>query len=146
MDAHSRNSKASAGLYERALGVLPGGVNSPVRALRQIGREPIFIDRGEGCELVDADGNRYLDWVGSWGPLILGHAEPAVVSAVIEAAKRGTTYGAATATEVELAEEIVARVPAAEMVRMTSSGTEAAMTAVRLARAVSDREVVVKFA
>jgi glutamate-1-semialdehyde 2,1-aminomutase len=133
-------------LFERALRVLPGGVNSPVRALRQIGREPIFIERGEGCELIDVDGNRYLDWVGSWGPLILGHAEPAVVSAVIEAARRGTSYGAATAAEVELAEEVVARVPSAEMVRMTSSGTEAAMSAVRLARAVSGREVVVKFA
>jgi glutamate-1-semialdehyde 2,1-aminomutase len=126
--------------------VLPGGVNSPVRAMRQIGREPIFVARGEGCELVDVDGNRYLDWVGSWGPLILGHAEPAVVAAVIEAAQRGTSYGAATAAEVELAEEVVARVPSAEMVRMTSSGTEAAMSAVRLARAVSGREVVVKFA
>jgi glutamate-1-semialdehyde 2,1-aminomutase len=133
-------------LYERALKVLPGGVNSPVRSMRQIGREPIFIERGEGCELVDRDGKRYLDWVGSWGPLILGHAEPAVVAAVIEAAKRGTSYGAATAAEVELAEQIVDRVPAAEMVRMTSSGTEAAMSAVRLARAVSGREVIVKFA
>ncbi len=134
------------GLYERALRVLPGGVNSPVRAMRQIGREPIFVERGEGCELIDVEGNRYLDWVGSWGPLILGHAEPAVLAAVIEAAKRGTSYGAATAAEVELAEEVVARVPSAEMVRMTSSGTEAAMTAVRLARAISGREVVVKFA
>jgi glutamate-1-semialdehyde 2,1-aminomutase len=117
-----------------------------VRALRQIGREPIFVERGEGCELIDVDGNRYLDWVGSWGPLILGHADPVVVSAVIEAAKLGTSYGAATAGEVALAEEVVARVPTAEMVRMTSSGTEAAMSAVRLARAVSGREVVVKFA
>jgi glutamate-1-semialdehyde 2,1-aminomutase len=133
-------------LYERALRVLPGGVNSPVRAMRQIGREPIFIERGEGCELVDVDGNRYLDWVGSWGPLILGHAEPAVTSAVIEAAKRGSTYGAATAAEVALAEEVADRVPSVEMVRMTSSGTEAAMSAVRLARAISGREVVVKFA
>jgi glutamate-1-semialdehyde 2,1-aminomutase len=114
--------------------------------MRQIGREPIFIERGEGCELVDVDGKRYLDWVGSWGPLILGHAEPSVVSAVIEAAKRGTSYGAATGAEVQLAEAIVARVPSAEMVRMTSSGTEAAMSAVRLARAVSGRELVVKFA
>lgn len=114
--------------------------------MRQIGREPIFIARGEGCELVDVDGNRYLDWVGSWGPLILGHAAPAVVAAVIEAAQRGTSYGAATAAEVELAERIVDRVPSAEMVRMTSSGTEAAMSAVRLARAVTGREVVVKFA
>ncbi len=114
--------------------------------MRQIGREPIFVERGEGCELVDVEGNRYLDWVGSWGPLILGHAEPSVVAAVIEAAKRGTSYGAATAAEVDLAEQIVARVPAVEMVRMTSSGTEAAMGAVRLARAISGREVVVKFA
>jgi glutamate-1-semialdehyde 2,1-aminomutase len=114
--------------------------------MRQIGRDPIFIERGEGCELVDADGNRYLDWVGSWGPLILGHAHPSVVDAVAAAAERGTSYGAATEAEVELAEEIVSRVPAAEMVRMTSSGTEAAMSAVRLARAVTGREVVVKFA
>jgi glutamate-1-semialdehyde 2,1-aminomutase len=133
-------------LYERALKVLPGGVNSPVRALRQIGREPIFIERGEGCWLVDVEGNRYLDWVGSWGPLILGHAEPAVISAVIEAARRGTSYGAATLAEVRLAEAVVDRVPTAEMVRMTSSGTEAAMTAVRLARAINGREVAVKFA
>ncbi len=136
----------SAELYRRALQVLPGGVNSPVRAMRQIGREPIFIDRGEGCELVDVDGNRYLDWVGSWGPLILGHAHPAVIAAVAEAATRGTSFGAATAAEVDLAEEIVARVPSAEMVRMTSSGTEAAMSAVRLARAATGREVVLKFA
>ncbi len=126
--------------------MLPGGVNSPVRAMRQIGREPIFVERGEGCELVNVDGNRYVDWVCSWGPLILGHAHPAVVEAVVEAASRGTSYGAATAAEVELAEEVVARVPSIEMLRMTSSGTEAAMGAVRLARAVTGREVVVKFA
>jgi glutamate-1-semialdehyde 2,1-aminomutase len=126
--------------------VLPGGVNSPVRAMRQIGREPIFIARGEGCELIDVDGNRYLDWVGSWGPLILGHADPDVVAAVTEATAHGTSYGAATVAEVELAEEVADRVPAVEMVRMTSSGTEAAMGAVRLARAISGREVVVKFA
>jgi glutamate-1-semialdehyde 2,1-aminomutase len=114
--------------------------------MRQIGRDPIFIEHGEGCELVDVEGNRYLDWVGSWGPLILGHAEPSVIAAVIEAAKRGTSYGAATAAEVELAERIADRVPAVEMVRMTSSGTEAAMGAVRLARAISKRETVVKFA
>jgi glutamate-1-semialdehyde 2,1-aminomutase len=121
-------------------------VNSPVRALRQIGRDPIFIARGEGAELIDADGNRYLDWVGSWGPLILGHAHPRVVAAVEEAAALGTSYGAATEAEVELAEEIAARVPSVEMVRMTSSGTEAAMSAVRLARAATQRDVVVKFA
>ncbi len=114
--------------------------------MRQIGRDPIFIERGEGCELIDVDGNRYVDWVGSWGPMILGHAHPAVVSAVEAAAERGTGYGAATAGEVELAEQVVDRVPSVEMVRMTSSGTEAAMSAVRLARAVTGREVVVKFA
>jgi len=114
--------------------------------MRQIGRDPIFVERGEGCELIDVDGNRYLDWVGSWGPLILGHADPEVVAAVSEVAAAGTSYGAATAAEVELAEEVVSRVPSIEMVRMTSSGTEAAMSAVRLARAVTGREVVVKFA
>jgi glutamate-1-semialdehyde 2,1-aminomutase len=114
--------------------------------MRQIGRDPIFVERGEGCELVDADGNRYVDWVCSWGPLILGHAHPGVVAAVTEAASRGTSYGAATGAEVELAEEVAARVPSVEMLRMTSSGTEAAMGAVRLARAVTGREVVVKFA
>jgi glutamate-1-semialdehyde 2,1-aminomutase len=114
--------------------------------MRQIGRQPVFVERGKGCELIDADGNRYVDWVGSWGPLILGHANPAVLAAVGEAAARGTSFGAATEAEVELAEEVVARVPSAEMVRMTSSGTEAAMSAVRLARAASGREVVVKFA
>jgi len=114
--------------------------------MRQIGREPIFVERGKGCELIDVDGNRYVDWVGSWGPLILGHAHPAVLAAVEEAAAAGTSFGAATAAEVELAEEVAARVPSVEMVRMTSSGTEAAMSAVRLARAVTGREVVVKFA
>ena len=133
-------------LYERALRVLPGGVNSPVRAMRQIGREPVFVERGEGCELIDVDGNRYLDWIGSWGPLILGHAHPDVLAAVEAAAARGTSFGAATEAEVELAEEVASRVPSVEMVRMTSSGTEAAMSAVRLARGVTGREAVVKFA
>jgi glutamate-1-semialdehyde 2,1-aminomutase len=136
----------SSELYQRAVKVLPGGVNSPVRAMRQIGREPIFVARGEGCELVDVEGNRYLDWVGSWGPLILGHANPGVVAAVTEAVGRGTSYGAATGGEVELAEEVAARIPSVEMLRMTSSGTEAAMGAVRLARAITGRETVVKFA
>ena len=114
--------------------------------MRQIGREPLFVERGEGCELIDVDGNRYVDWVCSWGPLILGHAHPEVLAAVDAAAARGTSFGAATAGEVELAEEVAARVPSVEMLRMTSSGTEAAMAAVRLARAATGREVVVKFA
>jgi glutamate-1-semialdehyde 2,1-aminomutase len=136
----------STDLYRRALKVLPGGVNSPVRAMRQIGREPIFVERGEGCELVDVDGNRYVDWIGSWGPLVLGHANPAVLAAVESAAVRGASFGAATQAEVELAEEVVARVPSVEMIRMTSSGTEAAMSAIRVARAATGRDVVVKFA
>jgi glutamate-1-semialdehyde 2,1-aminomutase len=139
-------SDSSAELYARALQLLPGGVNSPVRAMRQIGRDPIFIAAGEGCEIIDVDGNRYLDWVGSWGPLILGHADPAVVEAVREATGRGTSYGAATEGEVELAAEVAARIPSVQMLRMTSSGTEAAMSAVRLARAATGRDVVVKFA
>jgi glutamate-1-semialdehyde 2,1-aminomutase len=136
----------SAELYQRALRVLPGGVNSPVRAMRQIGRPPIFIERGEGCELIDVDGNRYLDWIGSWGPLILGHAHPQVVAAIGDAVLRGTSYGAPTAAEVELAEEVCGRIPSVEMLRMTNSGTEAAMGAVRLARAATGREIIVKFA
>jgi glutamate-1-semialdehyde 2,1-aminomutase len=114
--------------------------------MRQIGRDPIFIERGEGCELIDVDGNRYVDWVCSWGPLILGHAHPAVVEAIREAAGRGTSYGAATEAELELAAEVGERIHSVEMLRMTSSGTEAAMSAVRLARAATGREVVVKFA
>ncbi len=115
--------------------------------MRQIGREPIFIERGEGCELIDVDGNRYLDWVGSWGPLILGHARPRSARRRSRPPRSaGTSFGAATEAEVELAEEVVARVPSVEMMRMTSSGTEAAMSAIRLARAVTGREVVVKFA
>jgi glutamate-1-semialdehyde 2,1-aminomutase len=136
----------SASAYERALELLPGGVNSPVRAMRQIGRDPVFVARGEGAELIDVDGNRYVDWVMSWGPLIAGHAHPEVVSAVSAAAAAGTSFGAPTEAEVELAAEVVERVPSAEMVRMTSSGTEASMSALRLARAATGREKVVKFA
>ena len=136
----------SAEAYERALELLPGGVNSPVRAMRQIGRDPIFVARGEGAELVDVDGNRYVDWVMSWGPLIAGHAHPEVVAAVAAAAAAGTSFGAPTEAEVDLASEVVERVPSAEMVRMTSSGTEASMSALRLARAATGRDKIVKFA
>ena len=136
----------SAELYGSATELLPGGVNSPVRAMRAIGRDPVFVARGEGAELMDVDGNRYVDWVMSWGPLIAGHAHPDVVAAVTEAAEAGTSFGAPTAAEVDLAAEVVARVPGAEMVRMTSSGTEAAMSAVRLARAATGRDAIVKFA
>ncbi|HET8754957.1 MAG TPA: glutamate-1-semialdehyde 2,1-aminomutase [Solirubrobacteraceae bacterium] len=133
-------------MYKRAMHVLPGGVNSPVRAMRSIGREPIFIERADGAEITDVDGNTYVDYVCSWGPLIHGHAPPAVVDAVVEAAGHGTTFGAPTAGEVELAELICARMPAVDMVRMTSSGTEATMSALRLARAATGREKVLKFA
>jgi len=136
----------SAELYRRALAVLPGGVNSPVRAMGAIGRDPIFIARGEGAELEDVDGNRYVDWVCSWGPLIAGHAHPAVLEALARASARGTSFGAPCAEEVELAEELTRRIGAVEMVRMTSSGTEATMTALRLARAATGREHVLKFA
>ena len=126
--------------------LLPGGVNSPVRAMRSIGRDPVFIERGEGPYVWDADGNRYVDWVSSWGPLILGHAHPKVVEAVSDAAARGTSFGAATEGEVELAAEVADRFASVEMVRMTSSGTEATMSAIRLARAATGREKIVKFA
>ena len=136
----------SAAAYARAVQLLPGGVNSPVRAMRSIGRDPIFVARGEGAGLIDVDGNRYVDWVMSWGPLIAGHAHPEVVEAVSAAAAAGTSFGAPTEAELELAAEVVDRVPSAQMVRMTSSGTEASMSAVRLARAATGRDTIVKFA
>ena len=139
-------SDRSAALYERALRLLPGGVNSPVRAMRSIGRDPIFVARGEGAELIDVDGNRYVDWVMSWGPLIAGHAHPDVVAAVTAAAAEGTSFGAPTEAEVDLAAEVVERVPDAEMVRLVSSGTEASMSALRLARAATGRDRIAKFA
>src|SRR6185436_15936594 len=123
-----------------------GGVNSPVRAMQAIGRDPIFIDRAGGAEIVDVDGNRYVDYVCSWGPLIHGHAHPEIVAAVIAAAHRGTSFGAPTAAEVDLAEEVARRIPSVEMLRMTSSGTEASMSAIRLARAATGRETLIKFA
>lgn len=133
-------------LYARATKSIPGGVNSPVRAMRSIGRAPIFVERGEGAEIVDVDGNRYVDYVCSWGPLIHGHAHPRVLAAISQAAARGTTFGAPTEGEVELAEEIAARMGSVEMVRTTSSGTEASMTAIRLARGATGRTRIVKFA
>jgi glutamate-1-semialdehyde 2,1-aminomutase len=125
---------------------MPGGVNSPVRAMKQIGRSPIFIERGEGPYVWDVDGNRYVDWVSSWGPLILGHADQVVVEAVRQAADRGMSYGAPTAGEVELAGEVINRFSSVEMVRMTNSGTEATMSALRLARAATGRSKIIKFA
>ncbi len=144
--AATMNTARSSQLYERARDLLPGGVNSPVRAMRSIGRDPIFIASGNGSTITDVDGNDYIDWVGSWGPLILGHADPDIVAAVTAAAAHGTTFGAPTEAEVELAQQVVDRVPSVEMMRMTSSGTEATMSAIRLARAVTGRDKVLKFA
>ncbi len=135
----------SAALYERACRVIPGGVSSPVRAFRAVGGTPRFIARGAGQHVTDADGNTYLDFVNSWGALILGHAHPAVVRAITEAAGNGTTFGAPCAGEVELAERIVASYSALEQVRFVSSGTEAVMSAIRLARAFTGRDLIVKF-
>jgi glutamate-1-semialdehyde 2,1-aminomutase len=138
---------AASALFRRARKVIPGGVNSPVRAWGAVGgEEPFFVARGDGAYLVDADGNRYVDWVQSWGPLVFGHADPEVVEAVQEAAADGTTFGAPTEREVEIAEEIADAVPSVEKVRLVSSGTEAAMSALRLARGVTKRDRILKFA
>ncbi len=137
---------ASSALYGRAQRVIPGGVNSPVRAMRSIGRDPIFIASGSGSHIKDVDGNSYVDWVCSWGPLILGHGNPQVLHAITCAAASGSSFGAPTEGEVVLAEEIAERMPSVEMLRMTSSGTEATMSAIRLARAVTGRDKLLKFA
>jgi len=132
-------------LYQEAQQLLPGGVNSPVRAFRGVGGEPIFIDSARGPYLFDVDGNRYLDYVQSWGPMILGHAHPSVVEAVIEASKRGFSFGAPTEAESELAKLVIESVPSIEMVRFVNSGTEATMSALRLARAYTGRHKIIKF-
>ena len=142
----SQRTDASASLVARASAVLPGGVSSPVRAYNAVGGTPRFLASGRGCRVTDVDGNTYVDYVASYGPLIAGHAHPDVVAAAREAADRGTTFGASAEAEVELAEEVIRRVPGAERVRFTSSGTEAAMDAVRLARGATGRRKVVKFA
>jgi len=134
-------------LWRRATALIPGGVNSPVRAMRAVGLdEPVFARRGEGAWIEDVNGNRYVDWVMSWGPLLFGHADRETVEAVTRAAADGTSFGAPTEAEVELAAEIVAAVPSVEMVRLVSSGTEAAMSTIRLARAATQRDRIVKFA
>lgn len=138
-------SSASDALFERARAVIPGGVDSPVRAFGAVGGTPRFIARGEGAHVVDVDGNRYVDYVQSWGALLFGHARPEIVAAAKEAAARGTSFGAPTALEVELAERIVEAVPSIEMVRLVSSGTEATMSAIRLARGFTGRDLLVKF-
>ncbi len=141
-DSHPR----SAALFARATRVIPGGVSSPVRAFRAVGGTPLFIARGAGAQVFDADGRAYLDLVGSWGPLIAGHAHPEVIARVARALEHGTTFGAPCEAEVELAERVVAAYPALEQVRFVSSGTEAVMSAIRLARAFTGRDLIVKFA
>jgi glutamate-1-semialdehyde 2,1-aminomutase len=135
----------STALRQRAERLFPGGVNSPVRAFRAVGGEPPFVQRGEGAYLWDADGNRYIDYFGSWGPMILGHAFPPVVEAIQKAAANSASFGASTAAEADLAEKIVACYPAIEKLRFVSSGTEATMSAIRLARAATGRKIIVKF-
>ncbi|HET7767971.1 MAG TPA: glutamate-1-semialdehyde 2,1-aminomutase, partial [Chloroflexota bacterium] len=145
MTASGRRTERSVALFEEAQRHLPGGVNSPVRAFRGVGGTPLFIERGLGPWVWDADGNEYVDYVASWGPLVLGHAEPSVVLALQRAAARGTSYGAPTEAEVRLAALVKEALPSIELVRFVNSGTEATMSALRLARGATGRELVVKF-
>ena len=138
-------NRRNAGLFERAQQSIPGGVNSPVRAFRAVGGTPRFIARAEGAYMWDAEGTRYIDYIGSWGPMILGHGHPAVLDAVLKAAHDGFSFGAPTEREVELAEEIIRHVPSIEQVRLVSSGTEAGMSAIRLARGATGRSKIIKF-
>ena len=140
------NTSESARLFAEAQQIIPGGVNSPVRAFRGVGGVPRFIASGSGAWITDVDGNRYLDYVLSWGPLALGHAHPTVVAALADALQRGTSYGAPTALETQLAERIIAAMPSVEMIRFVNSGTEATMSALRLARAYTGRDKIIKFA
>ncbi|HUP03661.1 MAG TPA: glutamate-1-semialdehyde 2,1-aminomutase [Bryobacteraceae bacterium] len=139
------NHSKSEALFGRAKSVIPGGVNSPVRAFRSVGGDPPFIARGEGSHIVDADGNEYIDYVGSWGPLLLGHRHPEILAALEGALRIGTSFGAPTEAEIELAEAIRDAVPSMEMVRLVNSGTEATMSAIRLARGFTGRDLIVKF-
>ena len=141
----ARNLERSRALQKRAEQLIPGGVNSPVRAFRSVGSDPPFLVRGEGAHVWDADGTRYIDYVGSWGPLILGHANAEVIEAIIQAARHGTSFGASTPMEADLATLVTEAFPAIEKVRFVSSGTEATMSAIRLARAATRRKIIVKF-
>jgi glutamate-1-semialdehyde 2,1-aminomutase len=141
----TRNTEQSRKLQRRAEQLIPGGVNSPVRAFRSVGGDPLYIVRGQGSRIWDTDGNEYVDYVGSWGPLILGHAAPAVIEAVIEAARKGTSFGASTPAEADLAELVISAFPHMQKVRFVNSGTEATMSAIRLARAYTKRKYIVKF-
>src|SRR6202521_3509138 len=139
------NHAKSEELFRRAQEIIPGGVNSPVRAFRSVGGNPPFIARGEGSHIFDVDGNEYIDYVGSWGPLLLGHRHPAILSALEKALAIGTSFGAPTEQEVELAAAICDAVPSIEMVRLVNSGTEATMAAIRVARGFTGRDLIVKF-
>jgi glutamate-1-semialdehyde 2,1-aminomutase len=139
------NTSNSHRLFQEAQKYIPGGVNSPVRAFRSVGLEPLFVARGEGSKIFDADGNEFIDYICSWGPLILGHAHPQVVEALCQVSKQGTSFGAPTELEVEMAKQVVQAVPSIEEVRMVSSGTEAVMSAIRLARGYTRRDKIVKF-
>ena len=136
----------SRDLFSQARQVIPGGVNSPVRAFKSVGRDPVFVARADGCQIFDVDGKSYIDYVGSWGPMILGHAHPEVIAAIKDAADRGTSFGAPTENEVLLAQKIVQGVPSVEMVRLVNSGTEAVMSAIRVARAYTGKDKILKMA
>jgi glutamate-1-semialdehyde 2,1-aminomutase len=140
-----KNNENSRILYDRALNVIPGGVNSPVRACKAVGTKPVFIDHAEGCMIFDEDGNGYIDYIGSWGPMILGHSHPAVVEAISSIIESGTSFGAPTELEIKLAEMLIEAVPSMDMVRMVNSGTEATMSAIRLARGFTKRDTIIKF-
>ncbi len=139
------NTTNSSALFARAKELIPGGVNSPVRAFRSVGADPLFITKAAGCRITDADDNEFIDYVGSWGPMILGHCRPEIVKAVQDAAASGSSFGAPTQLEITLAEMVIAAVPSIEMVRMVSSGTEATMSAIRLARGYTGRDNILKF-
>ena len=139
------NIEKSAQLIERARHSIPGGVNSPVRAFKGVGGTPLFFERGEGVWLTDADGNRYIDYVGSWGPMLLGHGNPAIVKAVQDQAAASLGFGAPTELEIDLAEQVISMMPGIERLRMVNSGTEATMSAIRLARGFTGRDMIVKF-
>ncbi|MEA1900136.1 MAG: glutamate-1-semialdehyde 2,1-aminomutase [Thermodesulfobacteriota bacterium] len=139
------NRENSNKLFNRAINVIPGGVNSPVRACKSVGAEPVFIDHAEGCMIYDADGNGFIDYIGSWGPMILGHRHSAVIKAIASVLNRGTSFGAPTDLEIVLAEMVINAVPSVDMIRMVNSGTEATMSAIRLARGVTGRDVIIKF-
>jgi glutamate-1-semialdehyde 2,1-aminomutase len=139
------NFTTSQQLFQQALEVIPGGVNSPVRACQSVGADPLFIDRADGCHIFDADGNRFIDYIGSWGPMILGHRHPAVIEAVTKVLARGTSFGAPIDLEIKLAQLVIDAVQSVDIVRMVNSGTEATMSAIRLARGATGRDMVIKF-